>query len=56
MQQRLLAMPEIMAKRRSIVEHPFGNLKQWILGSGRFLLRQLLGRARKWPWRSTPTT
>jgi hypothetical protein len=43
MQQRLLAMPEIMAKRRSIVEHPFGNLKQWILGNGRFLLRQLLG-------------
>jgi transposase len=29
--------------RRSIVEHPFGNLKQWIYGNGRFLLRQLKG-------------
>ncbi|POZ99825.1 IS5/IS1182 family transposase, partial [Pseudomonas sp. MWU12-2312b] len=27
----------------SIVEHPFGNLKQWIFGNGRFLLRQLQG-------------
>ncbi|MGH8346160.1 MAG: transposase, partial [Pseudomonas sp.] len=29
--------------RRSIVEHPFGNLKQWLFGNGRFLLRQLEG-------------
>ena len=43
MQQRLQAQPEMMVKRRSIVEHPFGNLKQWILGNGRFLLRQLQG-------------
>ena len=35
--------PEMMVRRRSIVEHPFGNLKQWILGNGRFLLRQLQG-------------
>ena len=43
MQQRLKARPEMMAKRQAIVEHPFGNLKQWIFGNGRFLLRQLAG-------------
>ncbi|MFL1553694.1 transposase, partial [Pseudomonas sp. D47] len=37
MEQRMLA------NRRSIVEHPFGNLKQWLFGNGRFLLRQLEG-------------
>ncbi|WP_275024083.1 transposase, partial [Pseudomonas syringae group genomosp. 3] len=36
-------LPEMMANRRSIVEHPFGNLKQWLFGNGRFLLRQLEG-------------
>ena len=41
MQQRMQTHPEMMVRRRSIVEHPFGNLKQWILGNGRFLLRQL---------------
>jgi hypothetical protein len=29
----------MMIRRRSIVEHPFGNLKQWLFGNGRFLLR-----------------
>ncbi len=43
MHQRMQAHPEMMIRRRSIVEHPFGNLKQWILGNGRFLLRQLRG-------------
>ena len=43
MEQRMLAHPQMMASRRSIVEHPFGNLKQWLLGNGRFLLRQLEG-------------
>jgi hypothetical protein len=43
MQQRLQAHPEIMIRRRSIVEHPFGNLKQWLFGNDRFLLRQLGG-------------
>jgi transposase len=43
MQQRMQAHPEMMVRRRSIVEHPFGNMKQWILGNGRFLLRQLQG-------------
>ena len=49
---RMQAQPEVMVRRRSIVEHPFGNLKQWILGSGRFLLcHSCRARARKWPWR-----
>ncbi|AOE86134.1 transposase [Pseudomonas sp. TCU-HL1] len=43
MQQRMQVRPEMMVRRRAIVEHPFGNLKQWILGNGRFLLRQLHG-------------
>lgn len=43
MAHRLKAHPEMMIRRRSIVEHPFGNLKQWLLGNGRFLLRQLSG-------------
>ncbi|MBZ5755799.1 IS1182 family transposase [Pseudomonas sp. S5(2021)] len=43
MAQRMQAHPEMMVSRRSIVEHPFGNLKQWLFGNGRFLLRQLKG-------------
>ena len=43
MKKRMLAHPEMMISRRSIVEHPFGNLKQWLFGNGRFLLRQLEG-------------
>jgi len=43
MEQRMQAHPEMMVSRRSIVEHPFGNLKHWLLGNGRFLLRQLEG-------------
>jgi transposase len=43
MEQRMRAHPEMMTRRRSIVEHPFGNLKQWLFGNGRFLLRQLKG-------------
>lgn len=39
----MLAHPQMMASRRSIIEHPFGNLKQWLFGDGRFLLRQLEG-------------
>ncbi len=37
------ANPDMMVNRRSIVEHPFGNLKQWVMGNARFLLRQLKG-------------
>ncbi|QLF92306.1 IS1182 family transposase [Pseudomonas sp. ABC1] len=43
MEQRMELHPEMMVRRRSIVEHPFGNLKQWLFGNGRFLLRQLDG-------------
>lgn len=43
MVKRMRAHPEKMLQRKSIVEHPFGNLKQWVLGNGRFLLRQLAG-------------
>lgn len=43
MEQRMQAHPEMMVSRRSIVEHPFGNLKQWLFGNARFLLRQLEG-------------
>lgn len=43
MEQRMKANPDMMANRRSIVEHPFGNLKQWVMGNARFLLRQLDG-------------
>jgi hypothetical protein len=32
-----------MQRRREIVEHPYGNLKQWIMGNGRFLLWGLAG-------------
>jgi hypothetical protein len=39
MEKRLETHPEMMGRRRAIVEHPFGNLKQWILGNGRFLVR-----------------
>ena len=43
MARRLEAHPEMMGRRRSVVEHPFGNLKQWAMGTGRFLMRQLQG-------------
>ena len=43
MEQRLKARPEMMLRRRSIVEHPFGNLKQWLFGNGRFLMRHFSG-------------
>lgn len=32
-----------MRLRRALVEHPFGTLKERILGNGRFLLRGLAG-------------
>ena len=41
MQRR--ATPEAMQLRRSIVEHPFANLKYRIFGHPRFLLRRLRG-------------
>lgn len=43
MHVRLQQRPEMMSIRRATVEHPFGNLKQWIFGNGRFLLWGLTG-------------
>lgn len=43
MQVRLKQRPEMLRIRRATVEHPFGNLKQWIFGNGRFLLWGLAG-------------
>lgn len=43
MERRMKAHPEMMVSRRSIVEHPFDTLKQWMFGNGRFLLHQLKG-------------
>lgn len=43
MEKRMQAHPEMMIRRRSIVEDPFGNLKQWLFGSGRFLMRHFSG-------------
>lgn len=34
------AKPEVMARRRESVEHPFGPIKQW-MGQGAFLTRRL---------------
>ena len=43
MNERLEAHPEAMARRRAIVEHPFGTLKCHIFGNGRLLLRGMNG-------------
>ncbi len=43
MTTRLQARPDMMRWRRQTVEHPFGNIKQWIMGNGRFLLWGLRG-------------
>lgn len=43
MQQRLAAHPQMMGLRRSLAEHPFGQLKRWILGDGPLLLRGMQG-------------
>lgn len=43
MAERLQAQPQMMRWRRQTVEHPFGNIKQWIMGNGRFLLWGLQG-------------
>ena len=38
MAARLKARPEILDRRREIVEHPFGTIKQW-MNQGAFLMR-----------------
>jgi hypothetical protein len=30
MAERLKARPEILDRRREVVEHPFGSIKQWM--------------------------
>ena len=49
MAERLAARPEVMARRRESVEHPFGTIKR-CMGQGTFLTR------RRWerPWRVQP--
>ena len=37
---RLGQRPDILARRREIVEHPFGTIKQW-MNQGAFLMRGL---------------
>ena len=37
-QQRLENHPEMMLKRKAIVEHPFGTIKRW-MDQGYFLMR-----------------
>jgi transposase len=44
MHQRATADPSWMAKRRELVEHPFGNMK-WMMGRARFLVRGLVKTA-----------
>ena len=38
MAQRLAARPDILDRRREIVEHPFGSIKQW-MNQGALLMR-----------------
>jgi transposase len=40
MAERLKARPELVDRRREIVEHPFGSIKQW-MNQGAFLMRGL---------------
>ncbi len=40
MAARLTARPEILDRRREVVEHPFGSIKQWMY-QGAFLMRGL---------------
>ena len=40
MATRLAARPDMLARRRECVEHPFGSIKQW-MGQGAFLTRRL---------------
>ncbi len=40
MAARLKARPQILDRRREVVEHPFGSIKQW-MHQGAFLMRGL---------------
>jgi hypothetical protein len=40
MAERLKVRPELLDRRREIVEHPFGSIKQW-MNQGAFLMQGL---------------
>jgi Transposase DDE domain len=40
MEERIAERPDILDRRREIVEHPFGTIKQW-MNQGAFLMRGL---------------
>jgi len=40
MAERLAARPDILARRRETVEHPFGSIKQW-MNQDAFLMKGL---------------
>lgn len=43
MARRLALKPDMMARRRSLAEHPFGQIKCWVMGDARLLLKGLGG-------------
>lgn len=43
MAQRLAKDPGVMKRRKAIAEHPFAQIKCWVMGDGRLLLRGLQG-------------
>lgn len=43
MADRLAARPEVMARRRESIGHPFGSTEQW-MGQGHGLLMAAAGR------------
>ncbi|MNF78770.1 hypothetical protein D3C84_609650 [compost metagenome] len=51
MAQRMQLHPEMMKRRRSIVEHPFGNLSNGYLVMHGSCCDSLRGREPKWHWR-----
>ena len=51
MRARVAAAPEILRRRKAIVEHPFGTMKRW-MNQGYFLTR---GRARGYGVLSAPS-
>ena len=47
MDARMVRHPDILQRRREIVEHPFGSIKQW-MNQGAFLMRRLRALVREW--------
>jgi transposase len=40
MEERIAARPDLLDRRREIIEHPFGTIKHW-MNQGAFLMRGL---------------